>query len=757
MSLPRMALSIASVIKMSRRNFSEKDLNIDLCDIVLEIIREFYVAAKKASIYSFSHPLAQKAVGRLFFQMGEIFKLKQYINFHIESGHLFVMNIGIKPSIFADQVIDYMQLLDIRDVLFNASLTVDQLGLFLGKLVKRVPTGVYQNMMQDYLAENGIDSIGINCKKGIRIFEKGFKYRADIVGDFSVRNIMGQSIGEDPEILAGMLADEDCEIEQYIEKYNIDFYPQLVAYLIPEKISIIDADAIFDVFSDMISKTGGSAEDVSTQDILKTISNLVRALNHHPRKEEIFSRIESHLAEGKISKEICSRIMPQTSAMRVESSEKINQFLYATFNQELPGHNLNDFEDLFGRIIRTGQQSRAEAVINILITHLAGPHFELRERALILFRYILGTNRQATGSYILDHIIGKIDEYLSEERETFEFSDLIRVVSRSCLASNDYGRLSALCDTLSKKCNRTGGINCYESVAVKKGIEELDRADVIDQLVSELLKEDSRNSQYIRRILVTIASEEAAFALASIISHDSRQVRMNVLKILSEMGKPALKVCGGILEDNSNFMRHPDKRELPDDRWYIVRNAIFVLGALEDPEGCRALRYRISEDDTRVRLAIVTALEKIGDESAADLLLVMADDIDREIREAAIIALGFTGHAEMVPELIDLAERRNTEILNIISTLGKLGGADARDFLANLLIDNKMQSKYTSNRSSREEIKLATIKALGRIGDSEALLAVKNFNESLTSTQKIFFGGSKMNKAAEDILKRGGD
>jgi len=272
--------------------------------------------------------------------------------------------------------------------------------------------------------------------------------------------------------------------------------------------------------------------------------------------------------------------------------------------------------------------------------------------------------------------------------------------------------------------------------------------------MNELLKGDCQNTKYIKNIFAAINSEDAAYSLSLVISHESRQVRMNILKILAEMGKPALRICAGILSDDVYFAPESGRREIPDDKWYIVRNAIFVLGSLEDPEGCHALRKRISVDDIRVKLAIVAALEKIKDESAADLLIVLADDNDREVREAAIIAVGLNAQADIVPELINLAEKRNTEIISIISTLGKLGGVKAREFLSMLLVDNNLLSKYTSNRSSRDDIKLAIIKALGRIGDSESMETVKNFSSSLSSTQKIFFGGSKISRIAEDILKR---
>ena len=95
---------------MHNPHYSEKDLNTNLSELSLEIVRELFVAAKKVSVYSSSHPISGKAIGRLFFQMGSVYRFKKYNNFHIRSGHLFVNNIELKPSVFANQIIEYMRL-----------------------------------------------------------------------------------------------------------------------------------------------------------------------------------------------------------------------------------------------------------------------------------------------------------------------------------------------------------------------------------------------------------------------------------------------------------------------------------------------------------------------------------------------------------------------------------------------------------------------------------------------------------------------
>ena len=741
---------------MKDYTFTENDLNTNLNELVHETLRELYLASKKVSIYSASHPLSQKAIGRSFVLMDKIFKFKRYFNLYILDGHLHAANIKTRPSVFTDQIMSYMQVLDLNDILFEAGITANQLALFLERFVKRLPSSDFRNLMATYLDEKKLDTISVNSEKGLIIFQNCPRFHGELTGNFSVRFIVGMTIGNDFGRLVTFLQDEGLGLDEFLERHNLDYYPALIAYLIPEKIAAIEAETIIGTLRVRVVEVIGDKKNPGEIDstALAGLKCLIGALSYHPQREMILDRIGSTLVEKGTGKEVYSEILPETSAIKIESSEKIDQFLYASFNEALPGYDLNGFSDLFSRLLRTGQQGKARSIVNILMNHLAGSNLDSREKALVLFGQMFLLYRMTATDSLIDYTISKIGEYISEEKDTFEFSDLIWELAQVTLAEKNYRCLSSLCGLLAGKRTRCQGVWSYESVAVKKAVEELNRREVIEQLVNDLVHGSHTDVPYVKNALTTIGSEEAALALSGIISHESRHVRQHVLKILAEMGKASLSVFSDVMKNNTHFERAINKRELPDEKWYVVRNSIFVLGSLGDPEACRALRLRINDTDTRVRRAIIQALERIGGEQAADLLLVLAADPDQEIREAAILSLGLAGSPDIVPELIDLASKCQSEVINIINIMGVLGGNDARVFLTRLLNDQQLQSRLTSGRSSREDLKLATIKALGRIGDRESIEKIKEFNDSLSASQKILFGGSKLNKAVEEILNR---
>jgi hypothetical protein len=60
-----------------------------------------------------------------------------------------------------------------------------------------------------------------------------------------------------------------------------------------------------------------------------------------------------------------------------------------------------------------------------------------------------------------------------------------------------------------------------------------------------------------------------------------------------------------------------------------------------------------------------------------------------------------------------------------------------------------------AGRTSREDLKVAVVRALGQIGDRRAIDQIKRFRANQSATHKLFFKNSPVNKAIADVLGRG--
>ncbi len=338
--------------------------------------------------------------------------------------------------------------------------------------------------------------------------------------------------------------------------------------------------------------------------------------------------------------------------------------------------------------------------------------------------------------------------------ETFEYSEIIWEVILKAAMERNYADIAQLTSAMAARRTVDGSVYIYDSMAVKKVFDNLNRKEVLGMFVEELIRAKYERAEQIRNILVDISSEEVALALTNIISHPARNVRQQVLKILGCLGEASVKVCSEILSEDNMFNREEGRHELPDEKWYVIRNAIFVLGILGNLTGVAALRKRISDLDVRVRREIITALEKIGGEDASDILSMMADDHIYEIQEKAVITIGLIGNSDVIPLLDNIAHSKKALSATCIISIAKIGGKEAKEYLNKLFDNQELQDTLSGGESSREDIKLALIKALGILGDKNSIKKIKEFQSIQSATQKFFFKNSSVSKIINDILSK---
>jgi len=100
-------------------------------------------------------------------------------------------------------------------------------------------------------------------------------------------------------------------------------------------------------------------------------------------------------------------------------------------------------------------------------------------------------------------------------------------------------------------------------------------------------------------------------------------------------------------------------RYVDDERWYLVRNVVDVLGRLRSPQGVTYLGRLVNHGDYRVRREAIAALATIGTEDAQTALTAFLDDADERIRTRAMQSLDITQAWLAMPRLLALVEQRD--------------------------------------------------------------------------------------------------
>ncbi len=155
---------------------------------------------------------------------------------------------------------------------------------------------------------------------------------------------------------------------------------------------------------------------------------------------------------------------------------------------------------------------------------------------------------------------------------------------------------------------------------------------------------------------------------------------------------------------------------LREERWYVKRNALFILGEIGSEEALNAARPYVMHSEPRVRIEAIRALVRAGDAHGTGLLRedMISGDRDRAIQ--AISLAGSFGVRALVPEMARMLKKKGRsrgtyEIRSqIAKALGQIGGREAEETLRGILA---MKSLLFGK--DLERLKGEARKALGKI------------------------------------------
>ena len=176
--------------------------------------------------------------------------------------------------------------------------------------------------------------------------------------------------------------------------------------------------------------------------------------------------------------------------------------------------------------------------------------------------------------------------------------------------------------------------------------------------------------------------------------------------------KSLTKVVAELCNDNPERMAP----WLADERWYVVRNAVCILGFIGGSAIVGMLRAVTKHPETRVRQEVVTSLANAGDASGRDLLVELLQGADTRIFCAVLHQLAAERNRDIAKLLLgylvapEFGERPLEECRAIYLTLGSTGDDDTVTGLEAELLRTKWFAQ------SNEQHRQAVARCIARIG-----------------------------------------
>jgi len=170
---------------------------------------------------------------------------------------------------------------------------------------------------------------------------------------------------------------------------------------------------------------------------------------------------------------------------------------------------------------------------------------------------------------------------------------------------------------------------------------------------------------------------------------------------------------------------------LTDQRWFVVRNVIYILRKIGDRRAIEYLLKTVRHGDVRVRKEVIKTLGELGSREVIQTLRECLDDPDVQVRVQAAKAFGSIGSEPAKKILLDkisekaFKEKDFSEKKEFFDVLSRWKDADVFDFLLKTL---KVRSFF--GRARNYESKACAAFCLGLIGNSDALPALNKLKDS---------------------------
>jgi hypothetical protein len=176
---------------------------------------------------------------------------------------------------------------------------------------------------------------------------------------------------------------------------------------------------------------------------------------------------------------------------------------------------------------------------------------------------------------------------------------------------------------------------------------------------------------------------------------------------------------------------------LGDNRWYVVRNAIDLLGEMRAAESENALLDVVTHREERVRRSVATALARLGTARSIQAVEKMTTDVVPEVRVHAVQGLGTVKSSRAVAVLARaLDHEADPEVQAVI--LAALGRQGTDEAVARLTKAAEPDGRLFKRKPTA--LRLAAVQALAEANTPAALAALRRLADDKERDIKVAAG-----------------
>jgi len=727
---------------MSRENQADYDAPTNLRKPLEKLLKEIHGASRAFALYPAGHSALEKAVNTAYRSFQKIFWLKTSICLEIWGPEVTVEGFYFRANEFAADLLWDLDSFRVRSLVFTDSLTEEDLYHFSSFLGGRQRDA--SGDLQALLRSKGINSIEVNTRS--RVSGPASEDEAHLsVLSGKIRELLK----EKPEALTDFFtAEGELDEETTTKIFGFGIREEIARKLVSENVESLPDDQSSQILKAVLSDL--KSTDLTQKRRTEILKDMIATFTSG-REQATFLRplLDDFLSAGVSKQELLELLNPEAVKrwnLRDES-ERILHCLTDVTQKPAPAE---EFKGLIKGFVSTENWSELAELLDSLRQILEKGTKEQRQRVCEYLTGVVDAVSNNTPETFLKSLAGHCRNiYLhapskASRRLLVEFARELILLGDFALAKEV---LSVLPDEANSKDPDTRSQN-------EEILSEIVDQTVVERLISEISKGKSETSKQAMDLIFALRHREIFKGLTEIFTSSKKSLRLNCLKALKSGGDDALWACDLLLRDRQLLKATCPDGYLEKEKWYKVRNAIFVIGGLGNPEGINTLLRWSECTDPRVGHELATAAEKIGGEQAIKLLMILADNKHPKVRNRAIVALGQIAKAADAGDLITISQKYPDSFPTLVKVLGRLAGEASRDFLFSILENEKYLKEQGLSKKEISDLRVLTLRAVAQIGDEASLSRLREYRDRKETTGILLKKRDELQATAASLVNQ---
>jgi hypothetical protein len=710
------------------------------------ILKQMNGAIRMLEMYPPDHPATMQAMEKPFATLQEIFKNTGQITISQVEDKIIINGKQIEGTDLLQRLLDEFENQNLNSLTITKDLTKDELNKFLGFFVKPLGKPTHSANLPEYIQQNQIRSVTVDQLRYELVTDDEVVVKSDVVEGADLKAEISKILKDNPDLLREMLlskkgagegsgggggqgegaglgegdgsglgegagtGDLRKGIEEHVKKLSDEDLLSLLATSLENS----------------LSKRKPEEKDSSTT--LNEVAELVNKLLQDREKGKLLPRVKKILSErGIVKKEHLDFLFEEKWLKSQEVLEELMRMIDQLGTEEV---EMDRFMFIWERVLSSEETKIKYYAIDKLFSKLDSEDHPIRRHAISALEkalnYFLEEKMEEGFSYIYLRLSEKLKD-LQLPADTFkDCSRLMKTIFSHTIRQKQLQEAKKILQEYHTRLSPEKDYPDEVRKAASDFIREVSDGSTLDLFTSQM-KEGTpfETLKVTEEILESLDGVKVAKKLLDVFISEDRAARISALRVLGRLEKSSISAFSELLSHPKTFIRKDDGDFLVDEKWYKVRNVIYVLGNITDDESTKLLSKLGQDPDVRVRMEVVKALEKISTSQSRDVLLSFLNDGEEEVRRAAISSLTTTTEPRFLEPLKQHFKHNHQDWKITLSAISRIAGEKSTKFLLKILQKDEGISHLAPKQ--KDEIKITVLNMLGRIDSSGLAEQIEKF------------------------------